>query len=411
MDDYIFNNEDSNADESEYIYHGPRKHFIISFGKLNKYYIIPFICPIICMVAHYILGLINRDLKNKQLLLILFRESTYVITGLLYYVTIFQTKVKEGKESFDKQRNNLLNLVHNKNNNNNLVDKKSSLKKWLLIILVSFLLIIYETVPLFNIDKHIFDERFFILICIPSLSKFILNENIFKHHFFALMISMIGMIVLFIPVALVINSDDIIANILKCIFSIGCSLFLVIIKYITNVYYISIFQVCLFFSIMSIGFTIFGFSIYSLIYYKVFTYIKNNFDFSDVKNGTKIIIFFVITFILSIIVDFLLLIIILYFSPILFMVTDIIHPLSMFIIKSIADGVSMPNVVLYPIGYIIVLFGSLIYNEVFILNFCDLNKNTKKFVEMRQNIESLDLRSLELEENNKSNKEIIKENE
>jgi len=141
---------------------------------------------------------------------------------------------------------------------------------------------------------------------------------------------MVGIIVIFIPVALVVTRDDIVANILKCIFSICYCLFLVIIKYMTNMYYISIFKISLIFSIISTCFTIIGFSIYSLIDYKDFTYIKNNFDFSQVENGTKVIIYFVVTFILSIIANFLLLIIILYFSPILFMVTDIIYPLSFY---------------------------------------------------------------------------------
>ena len=43
----------------------------------------------------------------------------------------------------------------------------------------------------------------------------------------------------------------------------------------------------------------------------------------------------------------------------------------------------MPDVVLYPIGYIIVIFSALIYNEIIIFNFCGLNKDTKKFVNQR----------------------------
>ena len=38
---------------------------------------------------------------------------------------------------------------------------------------------------------------------------------------------------------------------------------------------------------------------------------------------------------------------------------------------------------IYPIGYIIVLFSSLIYNEIVIFNFCGLSQNTKKFVDQR----------------------------
>ena len=48
-----------------------------------------------------------------------------------------------------------------------------------------------------------------------------------------------------------------------------------------------------------------------------------------------------------------------------------------------------------PIGYIIVIFASLIYNEIIIFNFCDLSKDTKKFVVERLTEESNDLRKTE----------------
>ena len=43
----------------------------------------------------------------------------------------------------------------------------------------------------------------------------------------------------------------------------------------------------------------------------------------------------------------------------------------------------MPEFILHPIGSIICFFSLLIYNEIIILNFCGLSKNTKKFVEQR----------------------------
>ena len=65
------------------------------------------------------------------------------------------------------------------------------------------------------------------------------------------------------------------------------------------------------------------------------------------------------------------------------MVTDIITPFLFWIIQSFEEGASMPEVVTYPIGFIILLFASLIYNEIIILNFCGLSKNTNKFVKQR----------------------------
>ena len=75
----------------------------------------------------------------------------------------------------------------------------------------------------------------------------------------------------------------------------------------------------------------------------------------------------------------------------LIIVTDIISPILLWILITIEEGASMPQVILYPLGYIITLISSLIYNEIIILNFCGLNKNTKKFVEQWQRIESIEL--------------------
>ena len=71
-----------------------------------------------------------------------------------------------------------------------------------------------------------------------------------------------------------------------------------------------------------------------------------------------------------------------------------------------------------PIGYLIVLFSALIYNEIIIFNFCDLSKDTKKFIEERLNEENNDLRKTQNElgirdvskiNNNESNDDSVEE--
>ena len=79
------------------------------------------------------------------------------------------------------------------------------------------------------------------------------------------------------------------------------------------------------------------------------------------------------------------------------MVTHIISPFLNWIFSVINEGQELPDVVLYPIGYLIVVFASLIYNEIIILNFCGLNKDTKKFIEQRLFDDITDLKKMELE--------------
>ena len=70
------------------------------------------------------------------------------------------------------------------------------------------------------------------------------------------------------------------------------------------------------------------------------------------------------------------------------MVTDIIHPIIKWIISLSQNEKDKHNktleIILNSIGYFLVLFSSLIYNEIIILNFYGLNKNTKKYLEEKQ---------------------------
>ena len=230
---------------------------------------------------------------------------------------------------------------------------------------------------------------------IPLFSRFILKDTIFKHQYLSLIISIIGIIFLIIPICLKIESEDIVANILNFTAGIGYSLFLVIIKYVTHVYYISPFKLSLYFGLIATGFLLLGYMIYSLIEFHDLSFFKDILDFSVVDNKFPISIYLILTQVFATALQALTLLVIFYFSPILLMVTDIISPMLLWLALTIRDGQDLPDVALNPIGYIIVLFASLIYNEIIIFNFCDLSKDTKKFVEQRLNEESSDIRKTE----------------
>ena len=70
-----------------------------------------------------------------------------------------------------------------------------------------------------------------------------------------------------------------------------------------------------------------------------------------------------------------------------------ISPFINWIIESIKEGMKIPDSVLYPIGYLIVIFSSFIYNEIMIFNFCGLNINTKIFVHQRIYIEKEEIKN------------------
>ena len=240
-------------------------------------------------------------------------------------------------------------------------------------------------------DKHLVEKRLYFILFIPLFSKIILKEDIYKHQYLSLIISIVGIILFIIPVSLVFEHDDIIPNILNLIGGVCISLFFVLVKYINLTYYISPLLMCLLSGVIMVILTLLGFFIFSLIQYHDLSYFKDPFDFSQEENITNIIIIIIFNFIFYSTLDAFCFLTLFYFSPILVMVTDIISPMLFWIAKTIEKGPVMPDVIIYPIGYIITLVSCLIYNEMIILNFWGLNKNTKKFVEYRQSEESIEL--------------------
>ena len=120
-----------------------------------------------------------------------------------------------------------------------------------------------------------------------------------------------------------------------------------------------------------------------MIKYHDLNYFKDCFDFAQEENKLKLSIYIILLFIFTLIFQLLTLSALFYFSPSLVIITDIINPILEWIVFTIINGANIPDVFLNPIGYLIVLFAALIYNEIIIFNFFGLNKETKKFVNQR----------------------------
>ena len=237
----------------------------------------------------------------------------------------------------------------------------------------------------------------FNFLFVPLFSKFILKENIYKHQYFSIVISIIGIIFLLIPVCLELDTKDIAPNILNLINGIIYPLYLVIIKYLIEIYYISPLKISLIIGIISLFLNCIGYIIYSLIEYNDLSYFNEIFDFSKGQNKFLFSIYIILHLLFKLLQQLFILLALFYFSPTLIIITDIINPFLFWIIKIIFNYISLSkddliDIVLNPLGYVIALFSALVYNEIIIFNFCGLNKNTKKFVNVRQNEELKDIK-------------------
>jgi hypothetical protein len=263
---------------------------------------------------------------------------------------------------------------------------------------MSILLVIFTIISIYALDKNAFQERLYFLFFIPLFSKIILKLDIFIHQILSLLIAFIGLILLFIPVTLVIKKDDIIINICMFISSIGFSLLLVLCRLLTQNYYMSPYLCILFIGIYSTLISLIGYIIYSLIKYKNLSLIIDAFNFNNIELDGKILgLYFFLSFFFASILQILTILVIYYFSPTLFIVTDIISPFLSWIVYSIQKRESGINIVFNCLGYFIVFFSSLIYNEILISNFYGFNKNVKKYIEERQKEELIAIRMTESE--------------
>ena len=229
------------------------------------------------------------------------------------------------------------------------------------------------------VNKNHFEERLYYLLLLPFFSKIILKSELFSHQILFLCTSIIGIILLFIPKVFEFKKSQLIIDILVfCSTSINSFIF-VMVKFLTHKYFLSPYFILLYIGFFSLIIFLLGFISYYLI--NNFDEFKENF-INESLNSVGYIILHIIFFIILNVLSYL---VIYFFSPTLLMVTDIINPIIRWIVLLIRKEENRTlNIILNNIGYSLVLFSSLIYNEIIILNCCGLNNKTKKYHEEKQ---------------------------
>lgn len=375
-----------------------QKNYLFSFAKINKYYIIPFLCPVFCMAANFFIVIIDEDkgVRNKEFLLSILECLSLTGGGLLYFISSLREKTENSRDKaknyIERKTSSSIKLIYHE-----IKIKKNNKKMFFILLLSSLFVSFFDICEIYSMDKNTFEERFFIIFFLSLFSKIILKNNIYNHQILSLLITFIGLIFIFIPTILIITKEDILVNIYFFFASIFFSLYLILIKILTHNYYLSPYFCLLFIGFVSTFITFIYFMVYSFIFYHDLSFIIDGLDFSNVKNRKMFPIYIILIYILGGFLQTFSFLVIYYFSPTLLIVTDIISPLLLWIIKIIFRGETYLNIILLSLGYFISLIASLIYNEIIICNFCNLNKYTKKYVEVRQKEEFSILKQTEME--------------
>ena len=377
------------------------KKSLITFAKFNKLFCIPLLFALFYFLSDLFETLFDGTniIVEKEFIKSILYDLPNVIAGLFHYVSYFRENVDKKKkekddEEKDKEERNsgIIYYIYNESLPP-IYDNKPIIILIILLCLMSALDDLLWAVT--SNSENVFDERLFYLFFIPLFSKIILKQDIYKHQYFSFLIAFIGMIFLYIPNILKFDTGkDIVPNIINFIKSKNFPLFLVIVKYLVEKYYISPLKICLLIGVTSIIINVIGYSIYCLIIndFKLFT---NCIDFSQDENKLESIFYLIFYLVFVIASQFTLYLSIYYFYPTLIMITGIICPIFLSFVEFFTENIEIKFIILDSIGYIIALFSSLIYNELIIFNCCGLNRNTKKFIHIRINKELEEIKQSE----------------
>ena len=383
---------------------------LFSFQKLNKYFILPFLVPIICFSTKFFSETMKTD-NNKRDIKEVTADNTHTFVflyqliqsiclflgGLLYFLSIHKTKsLKDAKNIEISKRKtedfNLDNSIKYKipriSREAKSSVKMSNIKKNIIIFIMPLLFITYNLGIAYGVKHPQLEKRIYFLFFITLINIFIFKKQIFSHQKLSLIITAIGIIPIFVAFGVYLNADEyyIFYDIFLLIGSFCYSLFLVFIKYITLNKGMNVFLLLLYQGLLGTLYTIIIYIAISFIVKDDFTYLYNIFicneeNFVCISHFYENIIFY---FLLNTVLQTLIFLVVYLFSPELFAISDIFSPLFSFIALCIQiHETNVVKIVLTVIGYLIIAVGSFIYNELIVCNFCGFNENTWKAIDKK----------------------------
>ena len=226
---------------------------------------------------------------------------------------------------------------------------------------------------------------FFEIIYFLIFSKFILKNKIYKHHYLSLLI------ILFNLVILIFSFINYFGISLRIFFYYSLYNFLFCFSYIMGKKYLNYFYMEPYELMVKIGLI----SSVILLIYDVLAFIyigENNTNIHGIIIGFKNnlflpnIIFLLFDIILYFLINLGIWLTIYYFTPFHLIISESISEYLYFTYDCFfgEENYLLINIIIYCLIYIINSFFSLVFNEIFILNFWSLNYNTKKYIEKRE---------------------------
>ena len=388
----------------------------IEFGVIDYKIIIPLIYPFF----FFFLSILHEN-DEKALFGFFTNFCGYLLSGII--LLIIKCRMRRIKsEDIEKTGIVLTDILSGKNNETELTtddDRPIKFVKTFVItenqisinkkkldkinlrnqyLFISLLVCIY-LIPMFLDSYTALDNElnfgtsssfslFFCIIFYIGLSRLIIGEKINSHQIFSSIIIIVSIIIVVILFLIKDNiSKMIFLNIILIIVvTFFYSLFNTLEKKYFRMYMGSPYH--LMFMMGAMALTL-------ILLYEIFTVIIFGFNcsFNGVfyqfyKNCEKHEYLYILLFIADIITAFIWLagiqLTVYFFTPCHFIISESISQIISTFLNNTIEDFSIAEKVITYILFIIIIFATLIYNEVVIINFFSLNKNTKKYINLRQ---------------------------
>ena len=378
---------------------GQKKECPFSLNKMNKYYLLPFLVPIVCYCTKFcsdplknnrgkisnVNDVSNENLHTYVFLYQMINSTSIIFSGLLYFISIIR------RQTDNKANIGTLSERSNSSDYSFMAKKKPNrLLEYSIICFMSIIITLYNVLKGYGTGHKTLEKRLYFLFFFCLINIFLFKKPFYRHQKFALAIAFVGMVMIFALffIYLNISNYDYIYDVLLFFGSFLYSLYLVLVKYMSENKGYSPFLLLFLIGIISTAATVVGFLILSHVRLGNINYVSNIFHcrqdiFVCFGNLYGYIIGY---FLINAVLQILIFLVCYYFSPEVFAISDIISPF-LSCITNIAKGKEkiVVKIVFDIIGYIIITIGSFIYNEIIVCNFWDLNKNTWKSIVKKAN--------------------------
>ena len=373
-----------------------------SFQKLNKYFLMPFFVPIICFSTKFFseaMKLNDREIDIKDVtednthtfvfMYQIIQSICLILGGIIYFFWHQKSKRRKNSDgsniSYTATKRSLL---REDSQSSIEMESKIDIKKILIIFFMPLLIITYNLGIAYGVGYPQLEKRVYFLFFITLINIFIFKKEIYRHQKLALMITVIGIIPIYVSFGIFLNKNE--YNILYDIFlfigSFCYSVYLVFIKYLTINKQLAVLRLLFYQGLLCFAYTILIYIAISFIRKGDFTYLYNIFHCSETNYICVSFYYFkiIMYLILNTVLQTLIFLVVYMFSPELFAISDIWSPLFSFIALCIQTKEDKwLKIFLTVLGYLIIAVGAFIYNELIVCNFCKLNENTWKAIDRK----------------------------